>query len=85
MNRIGRLADIPSGHFSLWKRPKDEGGRFPTDTEIKKIASISELAVKEEDLWAWKMLDEYTPEKLRAALELANDWQALSQERQCGP
>lgn len=71
LNRIGRVADIPSGHFSLWKKPKEEGGRSPSDGEISKMCAITELGFDEDLLWAWKMVDEYGIERLQRVAQIA--------------
>jgi hypothetical protein len=67
MNLISRRADIPSGHFSLWKRSEEEGGRFPTWTEIEKIATLPELELPLDQLKAWKAIDEYGKEIIQLA------------------
>jgi hypothetical protein len=69
-NQLHFKAGIPSGHFSLWKKPKNEkGSRLPTDPELERIADVPELGLTLETLRGWRALDEYSKEEIFAALD----------------
>jgi hypothetical protein len=68
MNLIARRADIPSGHPSQWKKPLgDKSRRSPSDTEIEKIAGLTELGLDVTTLKSWRAMDEYPPEAIQLA------------------
>jgi hypothetical protein len=73
MNFVARKADIPSGHPSLWKKPRDEHGRRPSDTELEKIADIKELGLGLKTLKAWRAADEYGLDVLQEAIQILKE------------
>lgn len=66
--RLHYLAEIPSGHFSLWKK----GRRKPSRTDIEKIAGVAEVGLSLNTLLAWKALEDYGFDVIREAMAIAH-------------
>lgn len=63
-NKLSFKTEIIAGHFSAWKT----GARRPSDTEIEKLASVPELCILKEELEAWRIIEIYGVEALKAAI-----------------
>lgn len=63
-NKLSFKTEIIAGHFSAWKT----GARRPSDTEIEKVASVPELGILKEELEAWRIIEIYGIEALKAAI-----------------
>lgn len=64
-NQLQFPAGIQSGVFSTWKKPKGHpAARRPSDTDIEKLASVEWLGLSQEQLKAWRRLDDMSNDDL---------------------
>jgi hypothetical protein len=69
--------EITSSEISRWNKPKEEGGRLPSDTHIQKLAAFKELELSEDTLKGWRALDEYSKEQIFIALDALPEKEVL--------
>lgn len=63
VSRALALAIIPSGQGSRWKK----GERKPTNAEIEALLSTKCLSLESDDLFAWKIIEEYEISHIKRA------------------
>ncbi len=63
--RLHYMAEIQTSQFSFWRH----GKRRPSDSELKKLASVDQLGLTLERLRAWRAVDEYGIEALEAFIQ----------------
>jgi hypothetical protein len=70
---LSEYVDIPETKYSTWKKPKEKGGRRPTDRDIRKLAAFNQLELTESLLKGWRILDEYSAEEIEIAHKLVSE------------
>lgn len=60
--------DIPTSLSTLWKTPKNKGGRRPSIRDIEKLANCKELGLSKDTLLGWRASDEYSLPQLLEAI-----------------
>jgi SOS-response transcriptional repressor LexA len=63
--RLNQLVDIPSSHFSQWKK----GDRSPSPLDLEKLSRVQDLGLSIETLKGWRALDQFGEKAIFEALK----------------